>query len=63
MIKFSLPVLEGMGLGPGDIYTSLENRMKCGLGKCGRRNVGLVHVCREGPVFPLEEMRRLPDDF
>jgi NAD(P)H-flavin reductase len=63
MIKFSLPVLEQKGIGGGDIYTSLENRMKCGLGKCGRCNVGSVYLCKEGPVFTLDEVRSLPDDF
>jgi sulfhydrogenase subunit gamma (sulfur reductase) len=63
MIKFTLPVLDKMGLAPKDIYTSLENRMKCGVGKCGRCNVGPVYVCKEGPVFTLEQMKQLPNDF
>ena len=63
MIKFTLPVLDKMGLRPADIYTSLENRMKCGVGKCGRCNCGPVYVCKEGPVFTLEEINRLPADF
>jgi NAD(P)H-flavin reductase len=33
MIKFTLPVLAKMGLADRDIYTSLENRMKCGVGQ------------------------------
>ena len=40
MIKFTLPVLERLGFTDDSIYTTLENRMKCGLGKCGRCNVG-----------------------
>ncbi|MBR5626573.1 MAG: FAD/NAD(P)-binding protein [Thermoguttaceae bacterium] len=63
MIKFSLPVLSKIGIPDRLIYTSLENRMKCGLGKCGRCNCGSVYVCKEGPVFTLEQMNRLPDDF
>jgi len=63
MIKNTLPVLAGMGLSDADIYTSLENRMKCGVGKCGRCNCGPVYVCKEGPVFSLEQMKRLPNDF
>ena len=60
MIKFSMPVLTGLGFGPGDIYTTLENRMKCGVGKCGRCNVGPVYVCKDGPVFTLSEFQALP---
>jgi NAD(P)H-flavin reductase len=63
MIKFTLPVLDKMGLGKGDIYTSLENRMKCGIGKCGRCNCGPVYVCKEGPVFTLEQISQLPQDY
>ena len=63
MIKFTLPVLDKMGLGPGDIYTSLENRMKCGVGKCGRCNCGPVYVCKEGPIFTLEQLNQLPLDY
>ncbi|HOB74605.1 MAG TPA: FAD/NAD(P)-binding protein [Phycisphaerae bacterium] len=63
MIKNTLPVLSDMGLAERDIYTSLENRMKCGVGKCGRCNCGPVYVCKEGPVFSLEQMKHLPNDF
>lgn len=63
MIKFSLPVLAKLGIPDTAIYTSLENRMKCGLGKCGRCNCGHVYVCKEGPVFTLAEMNKLPNDF
>jgi len=63
MIKYTLPVLEKMGLSASDIFTSLENRMKCGVGKCGRCNVGPAYVCKEGPVFTMEQIRHLPADF
>lgn len=63
MIQFTLPVLAKMGLANSDIYTSLENRMKCGVGKCGRCNCGPVYVCKEGPVFTLEELNGLPKDY
>jgi len=63
MIKFTLPVLDKMGLAPKDVYTSLENRMKCGIGKCGRCNCGPVYVCKEGPIFTLEQLNQLPLDY
>ncbi len=63
MIKFTLPVLDRMGLHDDDIYTSLENRMKCGVGKCGRCNAGPVYVCKEGPVFTMKQLRSIPNDF
>ncbi len=63
MIKFVLKSLEKMGFNKEDIITTLENRMKCGLGKCGRCNIGSVYVCKEGPVFTAKELESLPNDF
>jgi NAD(P)H-flavin reductase len=63
MIKFTLPVLAKMGVPDANIYTSLENRMKCGLGKCGRCNCGPLYVCKEGPVFSMEQLKALPNDY
>jgi NAD(P)H-flavin reductase len=63
MIKFTLPVLDKMGMAKKDIYTSLENRMKCGVGKCGRCNCGPVYVCKEGPIFSFEQLSQLPADY
>lgn len=63
MIRFTLPVLDKMGLAKADIYTSLENRMKCGVGKCGRCNCGPIYVCKEGPVFTLEQINQMPSDY
>ena len=63
MIKFTLPVLEKLGFSDGAIYTTLENRMKCGLGKCGRCNVGNVYVCKDGPVFTAAQVKAMPQEF
>lgn len=63
MIKFTLPVLEKLGFAQSNIYTTLENRMKCGIGKCGRCNCGPVYVCKDGPVFTAAELKALPNDF
>ena len=63
MIKYTFPVLEKAGFTPTQIYTTLENRMKCGLGKCGRCNVGGVYVCKEGPVFSYERLKTLPAEY
>jgi NAD(P)H-flavin reductase len=63
MIKNTIPVLERLGAKMSDVYTSLENRMKCGIGKCGRCNAGPVYVCKEGPVFTFENLRDMPMDY
>ncbi len=63
MIKFTLPILEKLGFGPEEIYLSLENRMRCGLGLCHHCNVGPVLVCKDGPVFTLAELQNLPPEY
>jgi NAD(P)H-flavin reductase len=63
MIKYTFPVLAKLGFADGNIYTTLENRMKCGFGKCGRCNVGKVYVCKDGPVFTLAQLKDLPDEY
>ncbi len=63
MLKFTLPVLTKLGFGPGEIVTSLEMRMKCGIGLCGRCNIGSKYVCRDGPVFTYEQIQALPAEF
>jgi len=63
MIKLTLPVLARLGFTPESIYTTLENRMKCGVGKCGRCNVGNVYVCKDGPVFTAREVKAMSQEF
>jgi sulfhydrogenase subunit gamma (sulfur reductase) len=63
MIKFTLPVFFDLGFSKENILTSLEMRMKCGIGKCGRCNVGYKYVCSDGPVFSLAQLEELPRDF
>ena len=63
MIKFTLPVLTKLGFPPERIVNSLENRMKCGIGKCGRCNIGPKYVCKDGPVFTLAELEKMPKEY
>jgi sulfhydrogenase subunit gamma (sulfur reductase) len=63
VIRLTLPLLERMGFAPENIYTTLENRMKCGLGKCGRCNVGPYYVCKDGPVFTSAQLKTLPPEY
>jgi len=62
MIKFCLGALERMGFPKENIITTLEMRMKCGIGKCGRCNIGSKYVCLDGPVFTMAELDELPDE-
>ncbi|MCD8141188.1 MAG: FAD/NAD(P)-binding protein [Planctomycetaceae bacterium] len=63
MIKFVLQALQEMGFAKTQVYTTLELRMKCGIGKCGRCNIGPKYVCRDGPVFRCDELDEIPDEY
>ncbi|MCG0277006.1 MAG: FAD/NAD(P)-binding protein [Thermanaeromonas sp.] len=63
MIKFVLQVLEKLGFKDDQIVTTLEMRMKCGIGKCGRCNLGSKYVCLDGPVFTLAQLKELPNEY
>jgi NAD(P)H-flavin reductase len=60
MMKLVMEALEEMGFPPHRIVTTLEMKMKCGVGKCGRCNIGSNYGCRDGPVFTLKQLKVLP---
>ncbi|MFP4159050.1 MAG: FAD/NAD(P)-binding protein [Desulfobacterales bacterium] len=63
MIKFTQPVLDKLGYTEDRIIMSLENRMKCGIGMCGRCNIGKEFVCKDGPVFTLQQLNQTPKEY
>jgi sulfhydrogenase subunit gamma (sulfur reductase) len=63
MIKFVLKELEKLGFAPEQIITTLEGKMKCGLGKCGRCNVGDQYICTDGPVFRYDQIQHFLEAF
>ena len=63
MIKFTLAGLKELGFNETQIYTTMELKMKCGVGKCGRCNIGSKYVCKDGPVFRMDELSELPDEY
>ena len=63
MIKFVIQNLQKLGFADEQIYTTIENKMKCGLGKCGRCNVGKDYVCTKGPVYSWAQLKELPEEY
>lgn len=63
MIKFTLAGLTVLGFEKSQIYTTMEMKMKCGIGKCGRCNIGNKYICHDGPVFRLDQLDELPDEY
>ncbi|MGQ9546918.1 MAG: FAD/NAD(P)-binding protein [Dehalococcoidia bacterium] len=62
MIKFVIEALNEMGFPGEQIVTTLERKMKCGVGKCGRCNIGSKYVCLDGPVFTLKQLKEMLSD-
>ena len=63
MIKFTLAGLKELGFEDTQVYTTMELRMKCGVGKCGRCNIGDKYVCKDGPVFRFDQLGELPAEY
>lgn len=63
MIKFTMPIINDLGFLPEEVFLSLEMKMKCGIGKCGRCNIGDKLVCKDGPVFSYKELSALPNEY
>lgn len=61
MMKFAALGLLKRGFSPGQIFCSMERRMRCGVGLCGHCQLGSKYVCRDGPVFSYAELAGLPD--
>jgi len=60
-VMFKFAVLEALadGIHEHRIICSLERHMKCGVGKCGHCQIRGIYVCREGPVFTYEQVKKL----
>lgn len=63
MIKFTLAGLIELGFDKKQVYTTMELKMKCGVGKCGRCNIGSKYVCKDGPVFRCDQLEEMPDEY
>ena len=63
MVRLTLPLFFEFGFSKENIFTSLEMRMKCGIGKCGRCNIGSKYICKDGPVFSLAELDQLTKEY
>ena len=63
MIKFTLAAFQELGFKDENIVTTLERRMKCGIGICGRCNIGGKYVCLDGPVFTQAQLNELPPEM
>jgi len=63
MIKAVQGALTEMGMPLDRLYTTLEMRMTCGVGKCAKCNIGHQYICIDGPVFNMAEISSMPDEY
>ncbi len=63
MIKFTLAALIELGFEKSQVFTTMELKMKCGVGKCGRCNIGAQYVCKDGPVFRCDQLDEMPSEY
>jgi sulfhydrogenase subunit gamma (sulfur reductase) len=63
MIHFVTQMLNNLGFRLDQMWTTLEARMHCGIGKCGRCNLGEKLVCMDGPVFRQDQLTDFLESF
>ncbi|HXK61253.1 MAG TPA: FAD/NAD(P)-binding protein [Acidobacteriota bacterium] len=63
MFRFVLKDLKAMGFEDRQMVSTLERYMKCGVGKCGHCCIGVAYVCVDGPVFNLEQIKKLGEEI
>jgi NAD(P)H-flavin reductase len=63
MMRFVVRELEMQGLSRDDIYLSMERNMKCAVGFCGHCQYGPHFICKDGPIFRYEQIRKLLEKY
>ena len=63
MLKFATFKLEEIGYKAEQIYLSMNRRMSCGTGKCGRCNIGPYYICKDGPDMNYALIKDYPNVF
>ncbi len=63
MLRFVTLKLLDLGFKDDHIYLSMNRRMSCGTGKCGRCNVGPYYLCQDGPDMNYSLIKDYPNVF
>lgn len=56
MMHFVELSLRKAGLTQQQIYVSMERNMKCAIGHCGHCQYGPFFICKDGPVFRMDQV-------
>jgi NAD(P)H-flavin reductase len=63
MLKFTTFTLLDEGFAAEQIYLSMNRRMSCGMGLCGRCNIGPYYLCKDGPDMNYAKIQDYPNVF
>ena len=63
MLRFVTYKLLEIGFQPEQIYLSMNRKMSCGIGKCGRCEVGPYYLCKDGPDMNYAKIKDVPNVF
>jgi len=63
MLKFVTLKLISVGFKADQIYLSMNRKMSCGMGLCGRCNIGPYYLCKDGPDMNYADIQHYPDVF
>lgn len=61
MMKYSIDELRMSGFRDSSIYLSMERNMKCAVGFCGHCQFGPHFICKDGPVFRFDGIKKIFD--
>lgn len=57
MMHFTIRALRARGFEASQIYLSMERNMECAVGFCGHCQMGPFFLCKDGPVFALQDIQ------
>jgi len=63
MLRFVTQSFLELGLRPDQVYLSMNRKMSCGIGKCGRCNVGPYYLCKDGPDICYDKIKDCKNVF
>ena len=63
MLRFVTLRCLDLGFPPSRIYLSMNRRMSCGTGRCGRCNIGPYYLCKDGPDMCYEKIMMFENVF
>lgn len=56
-MHFTIRALRARGFEASQIYLSMERNMECAVGFCGHCQMGPFFLCKDGPVFALQDIQ------